>query len=139
MTTATSKKKPGKNFNGGEWTDARMRSFAMSAIRRAQWPVKFKAINKAFVRYGINPATGRKCKLHLCPTCQDLFPANQMHADHREPVVPIDGKWGDTTSWLGYNWNELLPRLWIELDGFDPLCKGCHKDKSNEERKMRKL
>jgi hypothetical protein len=48
-------------YNGGTWTKARMRSFVMSALRRAQWPVKFRAIKKAYVKDGINPATGRKC------------------------------------------------------------------------------
>ena len=50
----------------------------MSALRRAQWPVKYEAIRSAFVRDGVNPATGRKCKLHKCSDCGELFPAKDM-------------------------------------------------------------
>ena len=56
----------------------------MSALRRAQWPVKYEAIRSAFVRDGVNPATGRKCKLHKCSVCGELFPAKDMRADHSD-------------------------------------------------------
>jgi len=36
MTASSAKAKPEKPFNGGLWTAARMRSFIMSALRRAQ-------------------------------------------------------------------------------------------------------
>jgi len=49
-----------------------------------------------------------------------------MQADHIETVIPLDGQWGDTTRYLGYNWNELIPRLFCESEGFQPLCKSCH-------------
>jgi len=61
----------------------------MSALRRAQWPVKYEAIRSAFVRDGVNPATGRKCKLHKCSDCGELFPAKDMRADHIDPIVPV--------------------------------------------------
>lgn len=127
-----------KPYNGNQWTTARMRSFVMSAVRRAKWPQKYVSISKAFVEDGINPTTGRKCKLHKCECCGDILPKGKLQADHRDPVIPIDGKWGKTTEWLGYNWNELLPRLFIDAHGFDAICKTCHKTKTNEERKQRK-
>ena len=127
-----------KPYNGGEWTTARMRSFVMSALRRAHWPQKYAALRAAFVESGVNPKTGRKCKLHRCTETQELLPANQMHVDHVEPVVPLDGKWGKSTEWLGYNWNELLPRLFCELDNLEAISKEAHKIKSAEERKKRK-
>lgn len=125
-------------YNGGQWTLARMRSFVMSALRRAQWPVKYECINKAFVEKGLNPKTGRPCKLHRCPSCQDLFPAKDMQADHIDPVVPLDGQWGNTTEWLGYNWNELLPRLFAEEEAYQALCHTCHQVKSQGEKEERK-
>ena len=128
-----------KKYNGGEWTEARLRSFAMSAVRRAQWPQKYKAIQRAFVEKGVNPATGRPCKLHKCELTGDMLPASGMHADHKIPVIPLDGKWGDTTEWLGYNWNELLPRLWCEANDFQAISKVAHKQKTKEERIKRKL
>ena len=126
-----------KPHNSGKWTTARMRSFVMSQLRGGRWPVKYESIGQAYVGDGINPATGRTCKLHQCVECGEQFPKGQMQADHIDPVVPLDGKWGETTEWLGINFNELLPRLYCELDKLQPLCKGCHKSKSAEERKIR--
>jgi len=110
----------------------------MSQLRGGRWPVKFRAIGMAYDQDGVNPATGRPCKLHTCSHCGGSFPKGQMQADHIEPVVPIDGKWGTTSQWLGVNWNELLPRLYCELDGLQALCKPCHKIKSSEESKLRR-
>ena len=115
-----------------------MRSFVMSALRRAKWPQKYKSIGKMFLKDGTNPATGHKCKLHKCSNCGAIGPKGALQADHREPVVPINGKWGRKTKWLGYNWNELLPRLFIDEAGFDPICKPCHKTKTQQEREQRK-
>jgi hypothetical protein len=58
-----------------------------------------------------------------------------MAADHIEPVVPIGGFTGET--YLGYNWNELIKRLYCEADGFQALCKECHKLKTADERALR--
>lgn len=132
------KQKPVKPFNGGRWTIARMRSFAMSAVRRAQWPAKYQSLSKAYVKDGINPKTGKPCKLHRCAITGKLYPKKDMHADHKEPVIPLDGKWGNTTEWLSYNWNELLPRLWCEAEGFQAISKEAHKQKTQQERKLRK-
>jgi 5-methylcytosine-specific restriction endonuclease McrA len=127
-----------KPYNGGKWTEARMRSFAMSAIRRARWPQKYQSIAKAYVRDGINPMTGKPCKLHQCPVCKQLFPKGKIVADHIEPVIPTNHTWGEGENWLGYNWNQLLPRLWCEQSGYRAICKECHKKKSNEENQQRK-
>lgn len=127
-----------KIFNNNQWTTARMRSFVMSALRKARWPVKYQAIKDAYVEDGINPQTGRKCKLHRCNQCGNLFPQSQMAADHIDPVVPLDGFPDSPDNFLGYNWNELIQRLYCELDGFQALCSECHKLKSSDERALRK-
>lgn len=132
------KPKPPKPFNGGRWTVARLRSFAISAIRRAQWPAKYAAIGRAYVRDGINPKTGKPCKLHKCEECGELFPKGKMQADHKVPVVPEDGKWGQTTEWLGVNWNEYLPRMWVEADQYNALDKTCHQLKTQKENQQRR-
>lgn len=131
--------KPVKPYNGAKWTIARMRSFAMSAVRRAQWPQKYQSLSSAYVKDGINPSTGKPCKLHRCELNGTLHPKKDMHADHKEPVIPLNGKWGTTTEWLGYNWNELLPRLWCEASGYQAICKNAHNQKTQEERKLRNL
>ena len=118
-----------KPHNSGQWTDARKRSFIMSALRRAQWPVKYQGIRAAFVKDGINPATGRKCKLHECCECHELFPAKDVRADHINPIVPVTGF--DT-------WDATIERLFCEIDGFQALCVPCHKIKTDEENAERK-
>jgi 5-methylcytosine-specific restriction endonuclease McrA len=107
----------------------------MSALRGARWPQKYKSIETASVGDGINPKTGRKCKLHKCPNCGGTFPKGEMQADHIDPVVPIDKNWCNT--YLGYDWNDVIKRLFCEIDGFRPLCKACHKKKTAEERTLR--
>ena len=118
-----------KPFNNGTWTVARKRSFIMSALRRAQWPIKYLCIRNAFVKDGINPATGRKCKLHKCEACGELFPAKDMRADHIDPIIPVTGF---------DSWDEVIDRLFCELDGFQAICVGCHKIKTDAENKERR-
>lgn len=141
----TNSKKPRRRtdlprpYCNGDWTEARMRSFVMSALRRASWSPKFDVINRAFVRKGINPETGKPCKLHLCEECGNEFPKGKMKADHHEPVIPIRHSWADDPgSFLGYNWNEVMRRLWIEQgDGWNVICEQCHLAKTDAERAER--
>lgn len=121
-----------KPRNGGEWTEARYQSFIKSALRGARWPQKYAAIKTAYVRDGINPATGRRCKLHQCFECKGEFPASGVQADHINPVVPLDGF---------DSWDDYIERLFCEVDKFQVLCKSCHSIKTkaeNAERRQRK-
>lgn len=118
-----------KTRNGGQWTEARFRSFIKSALRGARWPQKYACIRKAYVKDGVNPKTGRKCRLHTCERCAGLFPQNMMQADHIIPVVGPEGF---------VDWNTYIDRLYVEADGFRALCKPCHKaitKQQNQERK----
>jgi hypothetical protein len=132
------KAKPTKPYNGGKWSEARMRSFAMSALRRAQWPAKYASIDAAFVGDGINPDTGKKCKLHKCPECQRVLPKGSFHADHLEPVIPLGGFANGADGWLGYDWNQVMRRLWVEASGYRAICEACHVAKSTAENRERK-
>ena len=135
----TKKKTSSKPYCNGTYTEAKFNQFIRSALRRARWPVKYKALQEAFVENGINPETGRKCKLHRCEGCSELFPASKVDIDHIDPVVPLDGKWGRKTRFLGINWNEYMERLFCELDGYQVLCKnGCHAAKTEQERAKRR-
>jgi hypothetical protein len=130
----SAKKKPKRRenidrpYNGGEWTDARMFYFIKSALRGARWPVKYAAVRTAYVEDGINPATGRKCKLHRCEDCRGLFPQNGVQADHVIPVVGPEGF---------QNWDLYIKRLFCEVEGFRILCKACHAQVTNIERAER--
>lgn len=123
------KPKPPKPYNGGQWTAARFRSFIMSALRRAQWPQKYASIASAYVKDGINPKTGKPCKLHRCPACGELHPKGMMQADHINPVIPLTGF---------DSWDGVITRLYCEKEGFRPLCKPCHRQLTNEQNKQRK-
>lgn len=136
--TKEKKPKPEKPYNSNQWTEARFRSFIMSALRRAQWPQKFKAISTVYIKDGINPKTGKKCKLHQCPICKEILPKGSFHSDHINPVVPLDNNWANEENFLGYNWNKLLPNLFCESDKYQPICKVCHAQKSKEENLIRK-
>jgi hypothetical protein len=107
------------------WTDARKRSFIVSALRGARWAPKYECINKAFVGAGINPRTGRKCKFHRCSGCRQDFPKGQIQADHIEPVVGPEGFQG---------WDTYIERMFCGVEGFQALCKACHADKTLMER-----
>ena len=116
--------------NSGRWTRNDLINFIKSALRRAsvRWEPKNEAIRKACVGDGINPRTGRKCKLHQCPQCGELFPRSEIRADH---VVPVVGPEGFTT------WDSFIERLFCEADGFSAICDGCHKRITEHERKLR--
>lgn len=116
--------------NSGEWTEARFTSFVKGSLRGAMWPPKFKSIEKAFIGHGINPATNRRCKMYRCACCGQDFPQKQIKADHIVPVVGPEGF---------IDWNTFVARLYVEVQGFQAVCEGCHKEKTNAERNARKL
>lgn len=118
-------------YYNGTWTEPKFNSFIKGLLRQGhlRWNPKFHCINQCYVRDGLNPATGKKCKLHKCPECGELFPKGMMKADHIEPVIPITG----FTSW-----DDCIKRMFLEKEGYAALCKGCHDiltKKENEERK----
>ena len=59
-----------------------------------------------------------------------------MHADHIEEVIPEE--FGDATRFLGYNWNEVIQRMFVEKDGYQAVSKEWHKQKTLEERNKRR-
>jgi hypothetical protein len=119
-----------KHRNGGKWTEARYRSFVMSALRKAQWGVKYSAIRLAYDSVGINPATKRKRKLYRCASCNNNFPQDKVVADHISPVVPVTGF---------DSWDNVIERMFCEAGGFQVLCKECHHEKSQKENKERAI
>ena len=117
--------------NGGSWTEARFHSFVKSALRAAssRWPPKYTALNEAFVDKRVNDKTGRIGKHYKCAKCLGIFPTAEVQVDHIDPVVPLSG----------FNtWDELINRIFCEKEGFQVLCTECHKNKTHEERIIRK-
>ena len=122
-----------KPYNNGEWTEARFRSFIVSALRSAtgRWGPKQSCIKNARVARGkykcegcgvVGPAT-------LPPKEGNKRRIKNIVADHREPIVPVTG-------FISYD--SWIERCFIELEGFQALCHKCHSEKSGEEREQRK-
>jgi 5-methylcytosine-specific restriction endonuclease McrA len=116
---------------GGQWTDARKRGFIISALRSLtmRWGPKYECVNAAFVRKGINPITGKPCKLHRCSICGELFPKGEIRADHILPVID------PATGFAG--WDSYIERLLPEKEGFQAVCERCHSSKTAAERQLR--
>jgi 5-methylcytosine-specific restriction endonuclease McrA len=121
-----------KERNGGEWTEARFRSFVTSALRAAsrRWPPKYKALKEAFVGKKVNVKTGKLAMHYQCAECKQLFVAADVQVDHIKPVV--DPKKGFTT------WDNFIERMFCEIKNLQVLCKPCHKIKTDQEKLERK-
>ena len=121
-----------KKRNGGEWTDARFRSFVTSALRAAsrRWPPKFKALKEAFVGRKTNKKTGKLAMHYKCAKCKKHFVATDVQVDHIFPVV--DPKTGFVS------WDLFIDRIFCEIENLQVMCKPCHKVKTEEEKAERK-
>lgn len=115
------------------WTEARYNSFIKSAIRSmtSRWPVKYDALRAAQVGVKVNPKTGRNAMHYKCACCGEDFPVKEVQVDHKEPLIPTDGSSQN-------DWNIIINRALVEIEGFQVLCKPCHKVKTAEENNERR-
>ena len=120
-----------RKYNDGEWTEARFRAFIISALRAymKRFPPKWKALEQAKVGRKINKRSGRLAEHYLCASCGGFFIARDVQVDHIDPVVSPEEGFQDW--WTYFN------RLYCEADNLQVLCKQCHKEKTNAERKER--
>lgn len=127
-----------KTYNGGQWTPARFHSFIKGALRAAsnRWGPKYACKKSAWIRRGWYRCAGYNCEPHEVPA--SLPPPTKKHkrrinnalVDHIKPVVdPVQG----FTSW-----DELISRLFCEVDGLQVLCHDCHSRKTADEQEQRK-
>jgi len=120
--------------NNGRWTEARFKSFIISALRGAhgKWGVKHDAKKTAWVERG----------KYQCANCNKIGPAtlpplegrtrkrNNAAVDHIDPVVNPE---------VGFvDWNTYISRMFLEASGYQVLCYKCHAEKTAVERKRRK-
>jgi 5-methylcytosine-specific restriction endonuclease McrA len=117
--------------NGGNWTEARYRTFVRSALRAAfrKWPPKFAVLKSAATNRRINPKTGREAMHYKCAACDVDFPAKDVQVDHIKPIVSVAA--GFKT------WDDFINKLFCEAKNLQVLCKPCHKVKTGHERKKR--
>lgn len=113
------------------WTPARTHSFIVSVLRAGsrRWPAKYETLNEAKTVKKINAKTGRMAQHYLCHLCKGEFPAKEVQADHKKPVV--DPKTGFV------DWNTYIERLFCKKSNFQILCRGCHTKKSKQEKEKR--
>lgn len=129
-----------KPRNNGTWTEARFRSFIISALRGAskRWGPRASAIKAARVRRGV----------YLCSMCNREMQATEWkpykskakqgktkrvkhpQMDHVVPVID------PTVGFVSYD--EFIERLFVEQDGWRALCYECHERVTAEEREIRK-
>jgi hypothetical protein len=114
-----------------EWTDAKFKSFIVSALRGAfrRYPPKQQCINNAYTRTKTNDKSGRQAKHYRCAKCKGEFPRSEVQADHKKPIVDPKVGFKDFNTWIA--------RGFVKLTGFQCLCKPCHKIKSAAERKKK--
>ena len=119
-----------KPHNGGQWTEARKKSFIISALRKAmpRWGPKSKCISNARVSRGV----------YNCEICKQDVPAtlppkagNKLRikniiADHTSPIVDPSRGFVDYNQWIS--------RAFVELSGFQAVCHKCHTEKTANER-----
>lgn len=114
------------------WTDSRLRSFVISAIRGAfrRFPNKFAVLKNAAVGRKLNKKTGKEAMHYKCAKCKKDFPQKDVQVDHITPVViPEEG-------FVGFD--KYIERMFCLPELLQVLCTTCHKKKSAEERVRRK-
>jgi len=114
-----------------EWTQARLKNFIISALRSAsnRYPPKYECLNAAKVGKKVNKASGRLAEHYKCAACKKHFVAKEVQVDHIEPVVnPLTGF---------VDWNTFVARMFCPITNLQVLCRGCHKVKSDKEKKER--
>lgn len=125
-----------KPRNGGQWTEARFNSFIKGALRAAssRWGPKYETKKNARIKRGVYLCAGYYRDSHEVPASLPPKPGNirrrQVAVDHIEPVV--DPKVGFV------DWDEVVKRMFVEVEGFQLLCPECHDNKTADERSERK-
>lgn len=118
--------------NSGKWSNSRFKSFITSLIRAGsrKWGPRNLAKLKARNPYKLKNKNGRYVYHSLCAKCNKLIPETESTVDHINPVVDPN---------VGFvDWDTYIKRMFCEVDGFQVLCKPCHKNKTDEEKDVAK-
>ena len=129
-------KNPEKLHNDGNWTVARFNSFIKGGLRQMshRWPPKHTVKKSAWVKRGVYRCVGYQCKSHNVPVSaldDKKKRVNNVFVDHIKPV--IDPKKGFTT------WDQVVKRMFCEAIGLQVLCRKCHKRKTEDERRIKRV
>lgn len=80
-----------------------------------------------------DPLRPRVTKWSWCSECGVIEPRYLMQVDHLEPLIPV------TTALEDMTWDEVVDRTWCDINNLRPVCKPCHKAKTKEENKERRM
>lgn len=94
----------------------------MSALRKASrfWAPARECLTKARISRGI----------YKCAQCSAQVGPKDIKIDHINPVIPIEGF---------KSWDEVVDRLFCELEGYQAICKNCHDAKTSSENDQRRI
>lgn len=70
---------------------------------------------------------------YKCSVCNESFGQREVNVDHIEPIVPIGIASKDMS------WDEIVSRTFCSEENLQVICTECHKLKSKQEVKDRKL
>lgn len=123
----------------GQWTEARYRSFIISALRGAsrRWGPRAEAKRRARVSRGVYRCA--ECNGEHPLTSFDVYKSGKKKGlpkkvknDQMDHVIPVvDPRVGPTT------WGDYIERLFVEVDGWRCICYKCHEKVTAEERAVR--
>lgn len=99
-----------------------LKHWLVNKLRRIsyQWPPRKEAIKKGRVERG----------KYRCNICEGIFGPKEIQLDHIIPVIDEEDGF--------QNWDTYLDRLFCDSEGFQVLCKSCHKYKSEFENIVRR-
>ena len=118
-----------KTRNNGTMTEAQYHAKIRSALRRAfQWWEPMKLALKMAQRK--SQSSNKRLKFeYKCAECEDWFARKEVHIDHIEGCGSLNSI---------YDIPLFIQRLTVEdPKAYQILCKKCHQNKTNEERKQR--
>lgn len=106
------------------WTTAKFFGFVRSNLRMAsqKYPARNEALKASIVGRMINKKTGRLANHHKCASCGNIFVSKEVQADH---IIPA-GSLRSFEDLPGF-----VERLFCSVEGFQILCKTCHKSKTH--------
>lgn len=112
---------------GGAFTESQYWSFIRAGLRSksVRYPVKFQVLQDAR-----RTVTGKRHRYeYQCAECTKWFKQQDVQVDHITPCGSLRS-YGDLPLFV--------ERLFCEPEDMQVLCKGCHQQKTNEERKNAK-
>ena len=118
-----------KTRAGGTWSEARYWNFVVGVIRAGhkRWGPKHQA--KKLARRHNQSANKRLTYESQCAKCKVWFREDETEVDH---IIPC-GSCTGPEDLIGY-----FERTYVEVDGYQVLCKPCHQEKTNAERAARR-